>query len=594
MIRMSPEIAPRAFIEFIMIDPLRHIEEIVRAAVRGAVGDIPESLDLAVRRSTHADYQADLALSLAKKLERSPRDLANAIANNITVGELLSEVSVSGPGFINLSLSREYLASAVEKMSADPALGVTRAVAPEVVVIDYSSPNLAKEMHVGHLRSTIIGDCLARVLQHLGHRVIRQNHIGDWGTPFGMLIEYMRDSGIADDHGTLRELSQFYRAARVKFDSDPAFAERARQRVVMLQRGDPSTLALWQRLIGITVGHLEKLYGQLAVQLGREHMAGESRYNSQLEEVVADLERKGLARLSDGAMCVFLPDFVGRDGEPIPLIVRKQDGGFGYAATDLAALRYRTNELGANRILYVVGAPQSQHFAMVFQTARLAGWIDERVRLDHVAFGSVLGTDGKPLKTRAGEAISLAELLAEAVSRARATVDQRSPSLDPDERARIAEAVGIGAVKYADLANDRVRDYVFSWDRMLALEGNTAPYLMYAHARINSILARTDRAAPAQALQATVLIDSPAERALVLELLQFPTSLARVSVTLQPHRLCQQLFQIATAFSGFYDTCVVLKAPEPIRSSRLALCHVTARVLAQGLELLGIAAPQQM
>lgn len=579
-----------------MIDLLNDLTLLVQAAVRTAYGNAADLLDVAIHRSEHADYQADVALPLARILKRTPREIATTIVSNMPLGGVLSDAAVSGPGFINLNFSAEFLELKLDQMRADARLGVERAPIPDTIVVDFSSPNLAKEMHAGHLRSTILGDSLARVLEYLGHEVIRQNHIGDWGTPFGMLIEHLIDEGAAiDSENGVRELSAFYRSARTKFDKDPAFTERARSRVVSLQSGDKRTLDLWKRLIEITVVHLDDLYGRLHVTLGHEHLAGESKYNPQLCEIVAELEQKGLAQLSHDAVCVFPPGFVGRDGNPLPLIIRKQDGGFGYAATDLAALKYRVRDLGAQRVLYVVGTPQSQHFAMVFETGRQAGWIDDRVRLEHVAFGSVLGEDGKVLKTRAGETVSLTALLDEAVIRAKAVVDKGSPSLSESERARISEIVGVGAVKYADLVNDRIRDYVFNWDRMLAFDGNTATYLMYAHARIRSILRKAGASATSTlAIQASIRIEAPEERGLALELLQFPDAVCRVGETLQPHRLCQQLFQIAASFSGFYDRCPVLSAEPATRGSRLMLCEITARVLVNGLELLGIEAPEYM
>jgi arginyl-tRNA synthetase len=582
-----------------MIDPLNDLNQLIRAAVQAAFGELPQSIEGSVRRSEHADYQADVSLGLARVLKRNPRDVATAIVAALPAGEMIATAVVSGPGFINLTCRAEYFAALLGRMHETERLGVEAARTPETVVVDYSSPNLAKEMHVGHLRSTIIGDSLVRTLEYLGHEVIRQNHIGDWGTPFGMLIEQMLDdgqeAGRSADGRDLRALSTFYRAARVKFDEDPAFAERARNRVVLLQQGDPATLELWRDLIDVTASYIEALYAQLHVKLNHEDLAGESRYNPQLEAVVADLERLGLAHVDDGAICVFPPGFRGRDDKPIPLIVRKQDGGFGYAATDLAAVRYRVDELGADRVLYVVGAPQNQHFAMVFATARLAGWVPEGVRLEHVAFGSVLGPDGKVLKTRAGEAVSLAALIEEAIDRAKAIVNESSAQLSEGERQRVAEMVGVGSVKYADLTNDRIRDYVFNWDRMLAFEGNTAPYLMYAHARIRSILrkASSGEGDPRPAGE-QIRIEAPAERALALELLEFPATISKVGETLQPHRLCQHLFQVATAFTRFYDACPVLNAEAASRASRLVLCSTTARVLACGMDLLGIESPEHM
>jgi arginyl-tRNA synthetase len=578
-----------------MIDPQTDLSTLVRHAVSAAFGAIPESLEVAVRRSEHADYQADVALALARSLRRNPREVATAIVDHLQRGDIIQTAVVSGPGFINLTCHPEFLATQLHRMIEDSRIGIEQTDTPQTVVVDYSSPNLAKEMHVGHLRSTIIGDCLVRTLEFLGHRIIRQNHIGDWGTPFGMLLEQMLDEGLHHGGDNVRELSSFYRAARLKFDSDPAFGDRARARVVLLQQGDAETLLLWQRLLEVTTAYIRTLYERLQVRLTDQDIAGESRYNPLLEAVVSELEAKGLARSSEGAICVFPPGFSGRDGNSLPLIVRKQDGGFGYAATDLAAIKYRVDQLGARRILYVVGATQSQHFAMVFETARLAGWAPADVRLEHVAFGSVLGQDGKVLKSRAGEAVSLVALIDEAVSRARVILDQGSAELDETERSRIAQMVGVGAVKYADLANDRIRDYVFQWDRMLAFDGNTAPYLMYAHARISSLLRKGGAAGLAEVGDSgAIRIEASAERALALELLEFPATIAGVGESLQPHRLCQRLFQIATAFTRFYDACPVLTAEPIVRTSRLRLSGLTARVLARGLDLLGIGAPEQM
>jgi len=578
-----------------MIDPLNDLNELVRRGVEQAFGPRDPALEISVRRSEHADYQVDVALGLARQLKRNPREVAAGIIASLDSAHILASAAVSGPGFINLTCRSQYLAAQLGRMHDDARLGVEPARSPQTVIVDYSSPNLAKEMHVGHLRSTVIGDCLARTLEFLGHNVLRQNHIGDWGTPFGMLIEQMLDEGVTTGRGDVNALSVFYRAARVKFDADPTFAERARNRVVLLQRGDPATLELWRRLIDVTAEYIDALYRRLHIKLGREDMAGESRYNPQLPAIVSELERRGIARISDGAVCVFLPEFLGRDGKPLPLIVRKQDGAFGYATTDLAALKHRVETIGAHRIVYVVGAPQSQHFAMVFATARLAGWVSPAVRLEHVAFGSVLGEDGKVLKTRTGEAVTLATLVEEAVTRAKAIVDGGSSELTEDERASIAESVGIGSVKYADLANDRIRDYIFSWNRMLAFDGNTAPYLMYAHARIRSMLrkaqaSRTDLTLAAEHIR----IDAPTERALALELLEFPATLLKVGETLHPHRLCQHLFQVATSFTRFYDACPVLNADATARASRLVLCSITAGVLKRGMDLLGIQAPLKM
>jgi arginyl-tRNA synthetase len=572
-------------------DPLSSLVPAFREALETAFGPEVASTDPAIRTSTHADYQANVALGLKARLGRPPREIANAIVAHLG-GTAIERAEVAGPGFINLVLRSSFLSAEVRSVATDERVGLAPARQPETVVVDYSGPNLAKEMHVGHLRSTIIGDSLVRVLETLGHRVIRQNHLGDWGTPFGMLIEELRESGRDAVGSSMAALSDFYRAARKHFDDDPAFADRARQRVVLLQGGDPATLALWKEVVDATLGHAAILYRKLGVTLRGADVAGESFYNPMLKDVIAELDRKGLIERSDGALCVFPPGFTGRDGARVPLIVEKQDGGHGYATTDLAGIRYRIQTLGAQRILVVVGAPQAQHFAMVFAVAKLAGWLKPPVRAEHVAFGSVLGPDGKMFKTRAGEAVRLEELLDEAVDRARAVVTEKNPELSEDERERVARAVGIGAVKYADLSSDRLKDYVFDYARMLAFDGNTAPYLQYAHARIRSILRRSGTTALEPA---AIEIRERAERELALAILRFPTVVDAVATTLEPHQLCTYLFELATAFSTFYERCPVLKAPSDAeRTSRLALADTTARVLAKGLELLGIEAPDRM
>jgi arginyl-tRNA synthetase len=573
------------------IDPFIELRDRVLAAARAALGGDAAGTDAALHRSQHADYQADLALALAKRAKKNPRDVATAIAAQLAPDDVIAKVEVSGPGFLNLTLRADHLSALLARMGADARLGVAPVAAPETVVIDYSGPNVAKEMHVGHLRSTIIGDSLARLLEFQGQTVVRRNHVGDWGTPFGMLIEHLLDERAAGAEAGVRELGAFYRAARAKFDADPAFADRARGRVVLLQSGDAETLAHWQRLIDVSVEHFTALYAALGVTLKTTDVFGESRYNAALADVVAELQKKGLAVESEGAICVFPPGFTGRENEPVPLIIRKQEGGYGYATTDLAALRQRVRELGARRIVYVVGAPQTQHLAMVFAVARLAGWADDSVRLEHVAFGSVLGPDKKMLKTRSGESVSLASLVEEAVARAAKAVADKAPDMPADAQARIANAVGVGAIKYADLANDRIKDYVFDWNRMLSFEGNTAPYLMYAHARIRSILRK---AAEVGAAPGAIAIEAPQERALALALVQLDGVLERAAETAQPHRLCAFLYDVASAFTSFYESCPVLKSDGATRASRLALCEVSARTLALGLDLLGISAPDQM
>ena len=582
-----------------MADPRNLLAERLRAAMAAAFGADHAAVDPMVRRSERADYQADLAMSLGKVLKRPPREVAAAVVANLDLQGVGERVEIAGPGFINVTLARDFLEREVLALAGDPRLGVPTAAKRDKVILDYSAPNVAKEMHVGHLRSTIIGDALGRILDALGHEVVRQNHVGDWGTPFGMLIEHLVDLGEGEKGGAdsdVGELSAFYRNARVKFDEDPKFAERSRRRVVLLQAGDAHTLALWRELIDISKKHFNDNYGRLGVLLRDEDLRGESFYNAMLPEVAAGLEQRGIATINDGALCVFVPGFTNREGEPLPLIVRKQDGGYGYAATDLAALRYRTKTLHGTRLLYVVGAPQTQHLAMVFGAGELAGWLKAPARAEHVAFGSVLGTDKKMLKTRSGDTVALGALLAEAIERADAETAKRDPTLDPDARRALAPKIGIGAVKYADLANDRIKDYVFDWDRMLAAEGRTGPYLQYAHARIHSIFRKaTETGVAAATAQAPVTLAEPAERALGLELLNFGAAVLESAETLKPHRLAGYLYDLASAFTAFFESCPVLRAPDDeTRESRLKLCALTASVLARGLSLLGIDAPERM
>lgn len=507
--------------------------------------------DPMIRRSQRADFQLDGVLPLARGLGRPPGELAQEIAARAGRGE------VAGPGFINVTLAEAELEQGLEAMAGDDRLGVPVAANREVIVIDYSGPNVAKEMHVGHLRSTIIGDAAARLLEWLGHDVRRINHLGDWGTPFGMLIEHLADLGLTADV-SLGTLNDFYRAARVKFDTDPAFAQRSRQRVVALQSGDEATLRLWRRLVAESEKHFMGAYDRLGVTLTAKDFRGESSYNDRLPAIVEELDRLGLLHDSDGAKCAFPPGF------EVPLIVRKRDGGFGYAATDLASVEYRVKALQADRLLYVVGSPQRQHFEMVFAVARQAGLLPASVKAEHIGFGSILGADGKMLKSRAGDTVKLADLLDEAVAR----------TSDP--------AIGIGAIKYADLSNQRIKDYVFDWDRMLAANGNTAAYLQYACARINSIRQRDPRLGPIQ-------LSHPAERALALELLCFPQVLQSVAESLEFQKLTTYLFGLAGAFTVLFDRCRVVGSP-----SRLALSALTRRVLVHGLDLLGISVPDRM
>ncbi|WP_431881226.1 arginine--tRNA ligase [Micromonospora chalcea] len=556
-----------------------------------AVAGVP--VDPAVRRSQHADFQSDAALGLARRLSRPPREIAAEVRERAALADVCASVEVSGPGFLNLTVADHALGGLVSALAVDPRLGVPPVAEPETVVVDYSAPNVAKEMHVGHLRSTVIGDAAARTLEWLGHLVLRANHLGDWGTPFGMLIEHLLDLGEA---GAAQELSMgdldgFYKAARAKFDDDEAFRERSRRRVVALQGGDPATLRLWRLLVTQSESYFLTVYDLLDVTLTGDDFRGESSYHDQLAPTVEELDRLGLLRRSEGADCVFPPGSVGRDGEPLPLIVRKSDGGFGYPATDLAALRHRTGTLGATRLLYVVGLPQRRHFEMVFAVGAQAGWLTAPVRAEHVGFGSILGPDGRMLRSRAGGAVKLVGLLTEAVERATALARERNPELGEAEAAEVGRAVGIGAIKYADLSGDRHKDYVLDWERMLSLDGNTAPYLQYAYSRVRSIFRRAGAAARPDA---EVSLAEPAERALAMELVGFAAVVEEVAGSLEFHRLTAYLHRLAVAFSAFYERCPVLRAEGPLRESRLVLCELTARVLRQGLDLLGIRTPERL
>jgi len=553
-----------------------------------------ERVDPVVRRSQHADFQADGALPLARRLGRPPRDIAADVLAALKADDLIASTEVSGPGFINVQIADEALGRMPAATAADERLGVPFAPAPEIVVVDYSAPNVAKEMHVGHLRSTVIGDAAVRLLSWLGHDVRRANHLGDWGTPFGMLIEHLLDVGETEaaHELSLGDLNAFYRAARAKFDADTSFAERARRRVVALQAGDERTLALWRLLVTESEKYFLAVYERLGVTLTEADFRGESTYNDMLGPVVEELDRLGLLRESDGAQCVFPEGFTGRDGTPLPLIVRKADGGYGYAATDLAAIRYRTRDLGATRLLYVVGTPQRQHLQMVHAAAREAGWLTDSGRAEHIAFGSVLGTDGKMLRSRGGETVKLIDLLDEAVTRAALLVAEKNPELHPATRAEVARSVGIGAVKYADLSTDRVKDYVFDWGRMLSFSGDTGAYLQYTHTRVRSIFRRASLPAPPPGTP--VRPTESAERALALALLGFPAVVAEVAESLQFHKLTGYLYGLASAYTDFYETCPVLKAEPEVRASRLVLCDLTARTLATGLGVFGIDAPDQM
>ena len=527
----------------------------------------------------HGDFQINGVMGAAKKVGQNPRELAQKVADELNGKGAFTSAEVAGPGFVNLRLSPEFLA---QQLSG--SLNIEKTATPNTVVIDYSSPNLAKEMHVGHLRSSIIGDSISRVLEFLGHKVIRQNHVGDWGTQFGMLVAYLVEQQKDNAEFKLADLEQFYRNAKIRFDEDAAFADLAREYVVKLQSGDEAVLALWRQFVEISLQHAEEVYTKLGLKLQRADVAGESSYNDDLHNVINELEAKGLAVDSDGAKVVFLDEFKNKEGEPAAFIVQKQGGGFLYATTDLACLRYRVNVLKADRLLYVVDTRQDLHFKQLFATSRKAGWLPENVSAEFIGFGTMMGKDGKPFKTRSGDTVKLVDLLDEAVERATKLVRDKNPKLSDLDAVKIGETVGIGAVKYADLSKNRTSDYVFDWDNMLSFEGNTAPYLQYAYTRVQSVFKK----AGDWNVQAALKLEQPLEQQLAVELLKFEDVLQSVSETSFPHYLANYLYQLATLFSRFYEACPILKAEGDVRDSRLKLAQLTGETLKMGLDLLGI------
>lgn len=542
----------------------------------------------------HGDYQANGCMKLAKQLKTNPRQLASAVIEALTVEDICSEVQIAGPGFINLRLQQEFLESQLIELAGDDRLGVPEQ-ASQRVVVDYSSPNAAKEMHIGHVRSTVIGDCIVRVLAFLGHDVIRQNHIGDWGTQFGMLLEFLIESGQADRTDmSIGDLNKLYQQSKKRFDEDEDFARRARERVVKLQGGDEQSLTVWRKLIEESIHHMDALYRQLDVLLEPGDVVGESFYNDRLADTIEELKKVGQIVESDGALIVEPKGFTNAEGEQAGMIVRKRDGGYLYATTDLAAALYRIREVKADRVVYVTDARQADHFGMFFQVLRQSGLGPESVRLDYVPFGTILGSDRKPFKTRDGGTVNLAEVLTEAEQRASAIIQGKNADLPEEERKKLAHAIGIGAIKYFDLSSDRIKDYVFDWDRMLAFDGNTAPYLQNAYVRIQSIF-RKGEVNPQALAGIAPAVAEPAERLLSLKLLQFGSVVRTVADTLEPHRLCNYLYETATLFHKFYETCPVLIAEtEPIKQARLSLCFATARTLKAGLALLGIQVVERM
>ncbi|MBU2986484.1 arginine--tRNA ligase [Saccharophagus degradans] len=578
-----------------------NIRNLLNDRVKSAMNDagIPAdySPHLAVsKKAGFGDYQANGAMGAAKALKTNPREVAQKIIDNLDLNGIASKVEIAGPGFINIHLDPKWLAQQTVAVTNSTNLGILPKNNPETVVIDYSSPNLAKEMHVGHLRSTIIGDAIARVLEFTGDKVIRQNHVGDWGTQFGMLIAELEDQLGSGERPelALQDLEGFYQQAKKHFDDDPAFADRARDYVVKLQSGDAQVNKLWQEFRRVSLLHAEEIYRKLNVTLGEADVRGESAYNDDLAPVVAELEAQGLAVEDQGAKVVFLHELADKNGDPSVAIIQKKDGGYLYSTSDLAALRYRVGTLKANRILYFIDARQSLHMQQVFTLARKAGFADEWLSTEHHAFGTMLGSDGKPFKTRSGGTVKLAQLLDEAVERAAKEVRTKNPDLTEEEMAEVASKVGIGAVKYADLCKTRTNDYVFNWESMLAFEGNTGPYMQYAYTRIRSIFRRANE--NMDTFESEVNLTEPQEVQLAIKLLQFPEIVEQIAADAYPHVMCNYLYDLASLFMTFYEACPILKeGVEPaVKNSRLQLSKGVARTLAQGLDLLGIEVMEKM
>lgn len=545
------------------------------------------------RDKSHGDFATNLALMLAKPAKMNPRALAEALIGALPANSLVAKTEIAGPGFINFTISQQQLIDQLEHAYTDAHVGVQPAAETQTVVIDYSSPNLAKEMHVGHLRSAIIGDAVARVKELLGHKVIRQNHVGDWGTQFGMLLAHMEELDNADLDMELSNLETFYKAAKKRFDESEEFAKRARELVVALQSGEPKCRALWQQFIDVSLSHCQEVYDRLGVKLTRADVMAESAYNDDLAQVVEDLKTQGLLVEDQGAQCVFLDEFKNKDGESLPVIVQKSGGGYLYATTDLAAVRYRQNVLKGDHLIYFVDQRQGLHFQQIFTLAKKAGFAREDLQMDHYGFGTVMGKDGRPYKSRDGGVTKLADLLDEAEKRALEQVQRKNTSLTAEEQAHVAKVVGISSVKYADLSKNRTSDYIFDWDTMLSFEGNTAPYLLYAFTRVNSIFGKAG--VNPDNISGEFSLNDEREIALANILVRFNEVIHNVSDKAMPHFLCGYLYDVAGAFSSFYEACPILQTEdEHLRQSRLKLAALTAKTLRQGLDLLGIPTLEKM
>ena len=569
-------------------------EKIKQAMIAAGADAQCEALVRQSGKVQFGDYQANGIMPAAKKLGLNPREFAQSVLDKAELQDIAEKTEIAGPGFINIFLKDTWLADNINRAVQDPKLGVHN---PEkqTVVVDYSSPNVAKEMHVGHLRSTIIGDAVVRTLEFLGNHVIRANHVGDWGTQFGMLIAYLEK--MENEHASEMELSDleaFYRAAKKHYDEDPVFAEKARNYVVKLQSGDEYCRTMWQKLVKITMQQNQHNYDRLNVTLTNKDVMGESLYNPMLPGIVEDLKKQGLAVEDDGALVVYLDEFKNKDGDPMGVIVQKKDGGFLYTTTDIAAAKYRYETLKANRVLVFSDTRQSQHMQQAWLITRKAGYVPDSFQLEHKNFGMMLGKDGKPFKTRSGDTVKLADLLDEAIERADVLISQKSTALSEQEKADVIEAVGIGSVKYADLSKNRTTDYVFDWDNMLSFEGNTAPYMQYAYTRIRSIFNRS-QIALSEVEQAQLSITDEKERALAIKLLQFEEAVQVVGKEGTPHVLCAYLYELAGVFSSFYEHCPILNNDDQqVKLSRLKLAMLTERTLKQGLDLLGIKTVEKM
>lgn len=572
------------------------VELAAKEAIKNGLGESADPLLRWSARPEHGDLQINAPMSLAKKHDGNPRELAKKIVEALDLKELSTTIpQIAGPGFINITLSDEVLTSYARNLFDDPRGGVPRYQNGKNVVVDYGGANIAKEMHVGHLRSTIIGDSIVRVLDFLGHNITRQDHLGDWGTQFGMLVEHLTVQGeLPDKFPELTDLNEFYRQAKIRFDSDKEFATRARKRVTFLQQGDTESLRAWRHIYDETIQHVSEMYNRLGVLMTPQDARGESFYNEMLGDICQELLDKGIAIESDGALVIYSEGELNPDGSPFGLMIRKSDGGYGYATTDLAALKYAVEFDQAQRIVYVVDDRQSQHFHMVFDAAQRAGWLTN-TKPEHAKFGTILGENGKPFKTREGTTVKLGSLLDEAIEKASSLLSSRELKIDEQQKQALINALGIGAVKYGDLSSKRQNNYVFSWDRMLAMQGNTSPYMQYAVARVNSILARAEKNDLEIQPHDTFKISTRQEAVLIRELSKFGETLSKVEQTLEPHHLANYLFNLSQTFTAFYENCPILRVEDQqIRKTRLALSSMTARTIKSGLNLLGIESPEKL